>query len=768
MDEKGVSESYLHLAEARGDTLYPMYFGIACSLFAFKGLSEKGMCDERWLDIREKMVQGSAHLLGLLVWKLQNQEFNASEKRELLQRHKTAEIEIQELKMRRTEDGRANEKVVRIFSAQEQRWFSERKSLRQHIGALINDLRILERRKYDEICELNKKLQEMELVVKRKDSILEEEGKKKRELEQQVEELREASKKEAQAHASELWKHKSAFIELVSNHRQLEAELGRANRRAETVKQQLEFVFEEKEESVFMLQKLSMELEKVREDSEQKDKILSAMLRKSKLDTEEKQMLLKEIKLSKVRMKRMDSKSKCERHTLRSMLRKQVGSRLGPKGGDFEAAKNNNSDLKDYARDVMDLEAESVAYSPYSDEEGLAERDEEHEVSADVKQLDGWVCLQAGKYRTSIEQRHQVELEAFSEQIRLKDEKLEAYHWRSLSMEVESKGLNSQIEGLNQSISQLRHNKLKLEALLVERETELKSLKDQISMHLNSLNKQRSKFHSSRLELPLGDDMIPSKVKFIKKKPADKEVLKLEPEKDEETEGASKDEESVPFGEESTSLESIETNQKEVSRNECLIKERLLWKMDIHALGVSYKIKRLKQQLLMLERLTGKHGDRDSGESEDQEQMRVKGFLVLLSLLNKQVGRYHSLQEKADDLCKRMREKDLNVNQGDSNSIRTKEDSRTLEHFLEETFQLQRFIVATGQKLMEIQSKIASGFIAMAEKLDGSTSFDMRRFSDNVQGLFREVQRGLEVRIARIIGDLEGTLACDGIRSSQQ
>ena len=72
-------------------------------------------------------------------------------------------------------------------------------------------------------------------------------------------------------------------------------------------------------------------------------------------------------------------------------------------------------------------------------------------------------------------------------------------------------------------------------------------------------------------------------------------------------------------------------------------------------------------------------------------------------------------------------------------------------------------MVSTGQKLMEMQSKIASGFVGVAEELDGSATFDMKRFSDNIRTLFREVQRGLEVRIARIIGDLEGTLACEGM-----
>jgi len=97
--------------------------------------------------------------------------------------------------------------------------------------------------------------------------------------------------------------------------------------------------------------------------------------------------------------------------------------------------------------------------------------------------------------------------------------------------------------------------------------------------------------------------------------------------------------------------------------------------------------------------------------------------------------------------------------------MRTKDDTKALKHFLEETFQLQRFVVATGQKLMDIQTKIGPGFVGISDELDLSASFDMKRFADTIRTLFKDVQRGLEVRIARIIGDLEGTLTCDGIHS---
>lgn len=101
------------------------------------------------------------------------------------------------------------------------------------------------------------------------------------------------------------------------------------------------------------------------------------------------------------------------------------------------------------------------------------------------------------------------------------------------------------------------------------------------------------------------------------------------------------------------------------------------------------------------------------------------------------------------------------------NGARAKEKTSTLEHFLEETFQLQRYIVATGQKLMEVQTKIVPGFVGVVvEEMDNKSAaagIDMKRFADSIRNLFHEVQRGLEVRTARIIGDLEGTLAREGM-----
>ncbi|PPR84553.1 hypothetical protein GOBAR_AA36162 [Gossypium barbadense] len=678
MDEKGISGSYPIFSEDKKDSLYPMYIGVSCAFFALRLLTGPEKEDEKWSESRDKMLHGSAQLLGLLIWRIQREEANEAQC-ELLRKLEIAKIEIEELKKRRHEDAKANEKVM---------------------------------------------------VVESKDKVIEEMEQKGKELEEKVmefesiaEELKEAAKWEAQEHSNELWKHKTAFIEIVSNQRRLEAEMGRAFREVEATKLELDAVLEQKEESVLLAQNLSMEIAKMRKDLEQKDKVLSAMLRKTKLDTAEKQLLLKEVKVSKTKKKQAEleterwravSESRHERHSLKAMFANQASAKLDASFGAKEVS--NSAKTRSlptdagFEYDLSELKTDPAICSPLMDCNS-PEMSEDWVMTTDVKRLEHWVRDEAEKYAAVIEKRHHLELDAFAEQMRLKDEKLEAFRWRLLSMELESKRMQSHAEGLNQDMSQLRQDNMKLEALLLEKEEELDSLKEQpLSCHKNNLI--NLSLHDPAL---LTHDTVWPNVKIIKKKSTDKE---------QETNTTLLDEsQEIPSNKETKNIRLIVQvpekefkEQKETPKPDPVEKETnssalasTLWRMDLQALGVSYKIKRLKQQLLLLERLTGKQ---ETGEdTEGSSDNGMKGFLLSISLLNKQVGRYQSLQGKTDDLCKRM-----------------------------------RYMVATGQKLMEIQPKIVSGFLGV--ELDKVHTIDMKRFSDNVRSLFQEVQRGLEVRIA--------------------
>ncbi|XP_042051811.1 uncharacterized protein LOC121797142 [Salvia splendens] len=615
-----------------------MFIGVSCALFALRLLSDPEICDERWSEIRDRMLKGSA-LVGLLVWTVQRNVVTV-ENAKLLSKLEIAQMEIAELKKRRSEDAKANEKVVSIFAAREQSWFDERRKLSHQIFNLMNDLKVVEAKRETSVTELGDKMNEIDVILQLKDKMIEDAERRRLESEEKLkaaQDLAEDLRGSLKSHSSEISKHKAAIVEM-------EAEMGRSIRQAETV-------VEEKEQLVLVNQRLSVEIVRLHKDSE----------RRSNLDAAEKQMLLKEVRSSKVRRKQAEveaarwkavAESKHDRISLRNMFLKH--------------------------------------FNPY---------------------------LTRAIQESRAEQKHSVEMYAVLEQLRQKDEKLEAYNWRLRSSELESRRLQSHIQVLDRDIAHLRQDTTKLEEQLITRSAP----PDPRRLSCNTP----------------GDDTVWSKVKVVKRKPGHAMVKA--------------DEAAASENELQDIVLTLEQGQASTKTN-------CTWKMDVHALGVSYKVKRLRQQLLVLERLAGKEKASESGESN----ARVKGFCALMSLLNKQVERYHSLQGKIDQLCKRMQEKKVN------NSKCGEDETKRMEHFLEETFQLQRYIVAAGQKLMELQSMIASNLVAETEDIEKHGSFDIERFGDSLKTLFRETQRGIEVRISRIIGDLEGTLARDGFTTWQK
>ncbi|KAK1326414.1 hypothetical protein QJS10_CPA01g01881 [Acorus calamus] len=794
------------------------------------------------------------------------------ESAELLNKLERAELEVLELKRRRSEDAKANEKVVSIFAAREQSWLKERKSLSVRIQGLLDELQSLEAKNEESVSSLNKVVEVKDMALVEAEKRVVELEEKVRETEKAMEEDREKAKKEAQEKSSELWKHKSALIELISNQRQLESEMGRALQEAEQAKEEFESVFEQKEEMVGMVQKLSDEVVKVRKDSEQKEKILSALLRKSKLDTSEKQMLLKELKASKVRWKQAEVeaekwKGMCEsRQCMKGMKSGYTADRASKSRSEVFSEVMNSVDDDVLNPETLLLEyleaeggKENECATPRRKNVDLGDcfeqfstgGDGELVITTDARHLQDWVCSETEKYASILEERHYAEMEAFTEQMKLKDEKLEAFHWQLLSMELETKRLHSHMRDLDENLSRFREENIRLEALLLDRETELKSLKFQPRFHTKyhqkgSSNcsagpavldpevlwsevrivkkKQKEKAHEQNPTLTsgthdLGGDSQDGKaIKEIQmvqsapqcnKNPAEKErndtgssqvtgqfkkcsvmgILvpsrelekRWSPIKEQKYEPALDTQSSIKDAEEEKELgmdmaraqESVEVFNKSFT-----LKKESSWKMDFHALGISYKIKRLKQQLQEIEKFSGtgtlievvgKDNSNHAFDScvkrkIDEQRHHLKGFLPVMSSLNKQVKRYQSLEEKTDDLCKRIHENEQMKSSRASNTSKTKEHTKMLERFLDETLQLQRYMVATGQKLVEIQSNITCCFVDDTEEITNvSPGTDILPFADSIRTLFKDVQRGLEVRIARIIGDIGGTIACHGI-----
>uniref|UniRef100_A0A7N0TBQ5 Uncharacterized protein n=1 Tax=Kalanchoe fedtschenkoi TaxID=63787 RepID=A0A7N0TBQ5_KALFE len=162
------------------------------------------------------------------------------------------------------------------------------------------------------------------------------------------------------------------------------------------------------------------------------------------------------------------------------------------------------------------------------------------------------------------------------------------------------------------------------------------------------------------------------------------------------------------------------------------------WKVDSESSGVSSKLKLLELELSKLEKV----GGCDSSK--------------LPSLLRKQAKRYQALAGKIDDLCKRMQasdpcEPDLTP------EFRTQRQTE----FLLEAFRLQQRASETAQKQIALQTETGKTFQG-DDEVGGHAHLVTKRSFDSIKNNFKDIQRNLEIWLARIIGDLEGILARDG------
>uniref|UniRef100_A0A2P2J0M7 Uncharacterized protein n=2 Tax=Rhizophora mucronata TaxID=61149 RepID=A0A2P2J0M7_RHIMU len=160
------------------------------------------------------------------------------------------------------------------------------------------------------------------------------------------------------------------------------------------------------------------------------------------------------------------------------------------------------------------------------------------------------------------------------------------------------------------------------------------------------------------------------------------------------------------------------------------------WKVDGKSTIVSSKLKLLEQELLNLENIS------------------KPGLFEVLSLMRKQAKRYQALTGKIEDLCGRMQASDPY-----EPTLSPEFRAQRQTEFLHEAFQLQRRAAQTRQKLMTMQTEIGNNYYG--DELWRQNKVAMRHSFDSIRNNLKEIQRNLEIWLARIIGDLEGILARD-------
>ncbi|KAL4199407.1 hypothetical protein AMTRI_Chr03g50970 [Amborella trichopoda] len=163
------------------------------------------------------------------------------------------------------------------------------------------------------------------------------------------------------------------------------------------------------------------------------------------------------------------------------------------------------------------------------------------------------------------------------------------------------------------------------------------------------------------------------------------------------------------------------------------------WKIDGESMGLSSKLKFLEQDLVNLE------SGADKGKAACVSEM-----------MRKQAKRYQALVGKVEELCKRMQASDPCEPNLDSGSRKHRQTE-----YLSEVANIQEWAAETGHRLVAIESVTTPSRLnkGMAELAKPS----IRRSLDSTKNNFKEIQRILEIRLARITGDLEGMLAQDGM-----
>ncbi|XP_013612980.1 PREDICTED: golgin subfamily A member 6-like protein 22 [Brassica oleracea var. oleracea] len=685
--------------------------------------------EKQCCEMKNKMM-----LFALLIRRIFDEE-----KGNLLQRLEDANSEITELKKLRNQDAKANEKVISIIASQKQNWLKEKYRLRLQVEALMRELRNMEKRKRTSLSELQERLKEKDGLVQSKDKEIEEEKLKRQEVEEklvksekEVQELREMKERDVKEHSSELWRQKKTFLELASSQRQLEAELSRANKQIDAKRHEVE--------------DLSLEMVKMRKDLEAKDRILAALLKKSKLDIAEMHTLLMEAKMKQdedeAKSWRSNSKS---RRSLRSMFAFETTSK--PTKTNSVGSITHIDEHVEWNKDPNVVPEIMGSYS----------NDDFSELGNGVVHFEGANGVARKRENMSfgeedfcirvIGKKQEIEIGVLPEH-----EKIEALCLHLMNSELESNRLRSCIEGQSQEMSQSRHNNTKVEESVAMRKQHFKTQLKSFMSHKNNTSYRRKNTKAEELQV---QERVFGPKEGSKEHATEKGRESYSPDELRHLTLKAAQSDAEEESEKDTLLtENGKADGKEESESQPSSTNNPPWRMDLHALGVSFKIKRLRQQLMMLERYIGKQESQEIDKISSSDTGK-RALLLLITLLNKQVTRYQSLQEKIDGICEKMHVNDTG--------------KTSLEHFLDETFQLQRYIVATGQKLMEIQSKITSGFVEVlvgfitTESSSASSSFDPERFAESIRSLFQEVQRGLEVRISRIIGDLGGTLAREGM-----
>lgn len=361
-----------------------------------------------------------------------------------------AEAKVGELRMRRGEDAKANEKVALIYASHEQNWKSERKKLRHEIDLLRRDLL---RKEVGELCNMsprgrNTHCEECEAKERHVSALQESLSEKEFFLMTAMEEAQ-SEEHERNALAAKLAIAESIAAELSEK---LSSELADAMRQR-VVLQDFKTKQQETERELIKaleeLQNARAELTHiavVRKELEDKEEVISAMLRRASREKEEKDDLAKELALSEVKRKHAENLM----HRWKSVAAAEEEEERGRRRPRMMTTRHKRTANRFHHRSLgsrSELDDEVLGHSHKRDCSCSAAEEEELQLQP-TRAFNEWVELVKSRHAAQLEDKHWREIEAFERQMRAKDERIAAFRSQLFAMELESSKMKSEMVAL--------------------------------------------------------------------------------------------------------------------------------------------------------------------------------------------------------------------------------------------------------------------------------------------------------------------------------
>lgn len=260
------------------------------------------------------------------------QETEAAERFGYLQQIQDLQEELLDLRRQRAQDGKANERVVSIFASREQTWKAEKRKLRNEQRKLWQELQrsfVLQeglRQKFERLrsvqqqacseceqregllVELKERLSEQEFLIMATMEEAQAEQQEKNALagklasvESSLSQLQEKLSMDAEAHSLELTKHEETIEQLETRFRGVEMENSQALQDLKSTQTSLAALIHEKNRYEELFTQMSSEITQLHKSAQEKEDVISAMLKKANADTEDRHELEKELAIIKVK-----------------------------------------------------------------------------------------------------------------------------------------------------------------------------------------------------------------------------------------------------------------------------------------------------------------------------------------------------------------------------------------------------------------------------------------------------------------------------------